>query len=94
METYRHLFEETYDLEQDVQSFLDHGRNMIDMYIKSKPNVPSEYNDVMYELDSVLSKLADARKEETAVFCGLFFSLNRRKLRKNTVDASLIYVII
>jgi len=69
MELYRHLFEswgstrprENYDLEQDVQSFLDHGRNMIDMYIKSKPNVPTEYNDVMYELDSVLSKLADIK---------------------------------
>lgn len=61
METYRHLFEETYDLEQDVQSFLDHGRNMIDMYISNKPNVPSEYNDIMYELDSVLSKLDDVR---------------------------------
>ncbi len=59
METYRHLFEETYDLEQDVQSFLDHGRNMIDMYIQDKANMPTEYNDVMYELDSVLSKLAD-----------------------------------
>ena len=61
MELYRHLFTEDYDLEQDVQSFLDHGRNMIDMYIKSKPNVPSEYNDVMYELDSVLSKLEDIK---------------------------------
>lgn len=63
MELYRHLFEENYDLEQDVQSFLDHGRNMIDMYIKSKPNVPGEYNDIMYELDSVLSKLADIKNE-------------------------------
>jgi len=64
MELYRHLFEENYDLEQDVQSFLDHGRNMIDMYFKSKPNVRSwNYNDIMYELDSVLSKLADAKKE-------------------------------
>lgn len=61
MELYRHLFTEDYDLEQDVQSFLDHGRNMIDMYIKSKPNVPSEYNDIMYELDSVLSKLDDVK---------------------------------
>ena len=61
MELYRHLFTEDYDLEQDIQSFLDHGRNMIDMYIKSKPNVPSEYNDIMYELDSVLSKLDDVK---------------------------------
>lgn len=61
MELYRHLFEENYDLEQDVQSFLDHGRNMIDMYIKSKPNVDSKYNDIMYELDSVLSDLADVQ---------------------------------
>ena len=61
MELYRHLFTEDYDLEQDVQSFLDHGRNMIDMYIKSKPNVPPEYNDIMYELDSVLSDLADIK---------------------------------
>ena len=61
MELYRHLFEETYDLEQDVQSFLDHGRNMIDMYIRDKANMPAEYNDIMYELDSVLSKLSDIK---------------------------------
>lgn len=61
MKLYRHLFEENYDLEQDVQSFLDHGHRMINMYIRNKPNVPAEYNDIMYELDSVLSKLADVK---------------------------------
>ena len=61
MELYRHLFEENYDLEQDVESFIAHGQNMINMYIQDKANMPSEYNDIMYELSSVLSKLADIK---------------------------------
>jgi len=61
MELYRHLFEENYDLEQDVESFIAHGQNMINMYIQDKANMPSEYNDIMYELDSVLSKLSDIK---------------------------------
>lgn len=59
MKLYRELFEDISDLNSRILKLMVAQRELTDEYIRNKKNYDPEYNDVIYELDAVVSDLIE-----------------------------------